>query len=113
VDLSVSVNQVLKVARVLLLHVRKYTQTHCEHSSLRVIRYCAPPEDQTGAGPQRSELTWPRITSDLGVWDAGNDTRVILPRIHEEQVGGVALSSCFDILMPVTKPFRTIALTAW
>src|ERR1700690_3366815 len=55
VDLSVSVNQVLKVAKASLLRVRKYTQTHCERSSQKVMRYCAPPEERMGAGPQRSE----------------------------------------------------------
>jgi len=75
--------------KVSLLRAKKYTQTHCEHSSQKVIMWCAPPEERTGAGPHKSECTRPRMCFALGLRDAGNDARVILPRMHEGHVGGV------------------------
>ena len=88
---------------------RKYTQTQREKSSVKVIIYWEPDIDWTGAGPQRSEWTSARNWLALPLSDSGNEALVILPSVHEAQIGGSTLSSPLVSTIPVTKPLRTRA----
>jgi hypothetical protein len=50
---------------------------------------------------------------DLVLFDGGKGARVSLPRMQDEQTGGVEFRSDFDNLIPVTNPLRTIDFVAW